>query len=218
MNGKNQILLPLYFVIFFGFLGYSMMITIFTPLFLESRYTLLPETYSFSTRTILLGSALFLYPFGQFLSSPILGALSDHHGRKKILFYSLLATTCCYIVVATAIMTSQLTLLMVALFLMGLSEGNVTIAQSAIADVTRGDERTRYFGYIYLSASLAFIIGPLLGGQLSNPHIISWFDASVPFWFVFLLLALTTFWVLINFKETVRVKKKRGQAVISSIR
>ncbi len=35
-------LLPLYIVIFFGFVGYSLMITIFTPMFLKPDSVILP--------------------------------------------------------------------------------------------------------------------------------------------------------------------------------
>ena len=199
---KTTLLLPLYFVIFFGFMGYSMMITIFTPMFLSPNYFLLPQETPLSERTILLGISLFLYPFGQFLSSPALGAFSDHFGRKKILLYSLLFTTLCYVVIAYAIKTNQLSLLFVALFFAGLSEGNVTIAQSAIADVTKNHERGKFFGYIYMSASLAYVAGPLLGGKLSDPQAEPWFNPALPFWLICGLLFLTCLWVFVKFKET----------------
>jgi DHA1 family tetracycline resistance protein-like MFS transporter len=207
---KGQLLLPLYFVIFFGFIGYAVMITIFTPLFMEKEYLLLDPTTSDAKRMILLGVTLFLYPFGQFLSSPVLGALSDHYGRRKVLIYSLLFTTLCYVVITYAITENILPLLMVMLFLAGLSEGNITIAQSAIADCTTNTERSRYFGYIYLSASLSFIVGPLLSGKLSDPKVVPWFNPSVPFWGVCILMALTTLWIFTSFKETLTRTKKDG--------
>jgi MFS family permease len=56
-----------------------------------------------------------------------------------------------------------------------LSEANVVAAQSAIADVIAPQERNRFFGYIYLSASSAYIVGPLVGG---NWRIRPWFHGS----------------------------------------
>ena len=44
-------------------------------------------------------------------------------------------------------------------------------AQSAIADVITPEERNRFFGYIYLSASSAYITGPLVGGKLADPEL-----------------------------------------------
>src|SRR5207249_1521156 len=84
----------------------------------------------------------------------------------------------------------------------GLSEANIAIAQGAIADVTTDKMRTRYFGYIYLSASAAYIVGPLVGGKLADPHLVSWFTDATPFWLVVVLLLLTALWTLVKFKET----------------
>ncbi len=89
-------LLPLYVVIFFGFVGYSLMITIFTPMFLKPDSAMLSPDATTSYRTIVLGIILGLYPAGQFIGSPVLGALSDRYGRRPVLLISLAVTTACY--------------------------------------------------------------------------------------------------------------------------
>jgi hypothetical protein len=96
-------LLPLYVVVFMGFIGYSLMITVFTPMLLRSDRAMLPASTMLSTRTILLGLLLCLYPLGQFIGSPILGSLSDRFGRRPILLISLGATTACYVLISLAI-------------------------------------------------------------------------------------------------------------------
>jgi MFS family permease len=75
-------LIPMYVVIFAGFVGYSLMITVFTPLLLRPGGGMLPDTTPAATRSLILGGLLALYPLGQFLSSPIMGSLSDRHGRR----------------------------------------------------------------------------------------------------------------------------------------
>ena len=162
-------LLPLYLVIFIGFLGYSLMITVFTPLLLDDSTGMLPASSSTSTRTIVLGVLLSLYPLGQFLGSPVLGTLSDRFGRRPVLLISLASTTVWYAVIALALAAESLPLLMIACFLAGLSEANIVIAQGAIADAAPREDRGRLFGYIYLSASLAYVAGPLGGGKLADP-------------------------------------------------
>lgn len=194
-------LFPLYLVIFFGFVGYSLMITLFTPMFLSGDY-ILPANTSLSTRTILLGIVLFLYPFAQFLSSPVLGALSDRFGRRPILLLSLGLTTAFYLLTSFAIEIRNLPLLCISLAIAGFSEGNVTVAQSTIADVSTGPNKNRYFGYIYLSASLAYVIGPLFGGKLADPKLVTWFSYALPFWVSSALLFCVLLWILIGFKET----------------
>jgi MFS family permease len=51
-----------------------------------------------------------------------------------------------------------------------------------VADVAPVQQRSRLFGYVYLSASLAYVVGPLAGGKLADKHIVSWFDYATPFW------------------------------------
>ena len=195
-------LLPLYVVVFMGFIGYSLMITVFTPMLLRSDRAMLPAGTMLSTRTILLGLLLCLYPLGQFIGSPILGSLSDRFGRRPILLVSLAATTACYVLISLAITVDSLMLLAIASMIAGLAEANIVTAQSAIADVIPPEQRNRYFGYIYMAVSLAYIIGPLGGGKLTDSKLVSWFSDATPFWAVFLLLALTLLAVLLGFRET----------------
>ena len=58
---------PVYFVIFAGFFGYSLLITVFTPMLLQDGGgSLLPAAVTLPTRTLARGILLFLYPAGQF--------------------------------------------------------------------------------------------------------------------------------------------------------
>jgi len=195
-------LLPLYTVIFIGFVGYSLMITVFTPLILYGHMGIIPSEMPPSHRPILLGVLVSLYPLGQFFGSPVAGALSDRFGRKPTLLVSLIITTACYALLAIALANGRLALLMAASLLAGLAEANIVIAQSAIADVATDQARNRLFGYIYLSVSLAYIAGPLIGGKLADPSLVPWFTYATPFWAVFGLLLVTFLWTALLFRET----------------
>ena len=202
-------LLPLYVVIFFGFVGYSLMITIFTPLFLKPGGAILPAGVTSSYRTVVLGIVLGLYPAGQFIGSPVLGALSDRYGRRPVLLVSLTVTTVCYAAIAASLEALSLATLSLSLFVAGLSEANIVTAQSAIADVVAAAERNRFFGYIYMCVSLAYIVGPLAGGKLAEPSVVSWFNDATPFWVVSGLLVLTTLGTLLKFRETNPPEKRQ---------
>jgi MFS family permease len=193
--------LPLYLVVFIGFVGYSLMITVFTPMILADDGGFLPRDSSISARTLVLGALLALYPLAQFVGAPILGALSDRFGRRPVLLVSLATSATCYAAIALALDARSLPLLMAACLLAGLSEANIAIAQSAIADVAPPAQRSRLFGYVYLSSSLAYVVGPLAGGKLADPGLVSWFDFSTPYWAVALLLA-TLALAAMRFRET----------------
>ena len=49
---------------------------------------------------------------------------------------------------------------------------------------------------------LGFIFGPYIGGKLSDPTVVSWFDATTPFWFAAILSFLNVISVLLFFPET----------------
>jgi MFS family permease len=195
-------LLPLYVVVFAGFAGYSLMITVFTPMIMNNHGSFLGPAEPMSRRVILLGLLLCLYPLGQFVGSPVLGGLSDRFGRKPVLMISLAVTTACYALIATALEWRSLGLLAAASLLAGLAEANVVAAQSSIADVAAPEDRNRFFGYIYLSASSAYIVGPLVGGKLADPNLVSWFNDATPFWAAMALLAVTMLATAVFFRET----------------
>jgi len=207
--GGASALFILYVVIFVGFIGYSLMITVFTPLLLDAKSAIVPAGTPTAHRTILLGILLGLYPLGQFLGSPMVGALSDRFGRKPVLTISLAATTLWYVVIAMALDATSFVLLCVASFLAGLSEANVVTAQSAISDVVGAQDRNRYFGYIYMSVSAAYIVGPLAGGKLADHSLASWFGYSTPFWVVFGLLVVTILVTFALFIETCPPEKRQ---------
>ena len=52
---SSRALFVLYIVIFIGFLGYSLMITVFTPMLLDGHGAMLPAATPEARRTILLG-------------------------------------------------------------------------------------------------------------------------------------------------------------------
>jgi MFS family permease len=205
--------LPLYVVVFVGFLGYSLMITVFTPMILRSDGGMVAPSTGSVTRSVVLGFLLCLYPLGQFLGSPVLGAWSDRLGRRPVLVASLSAAVLWYAVMAVALLLRNLPLLMVAAFLGGLGEANISIAQSSIADVARPSDRNRLFGYVYVSSSLAYVVGPLAGGQLANHHLAGWFGYPTPFAVVAALLLVTLLAVVISFPESHRPSPGHGGAL-----
>ena len=113
-------ILPLYIVIFIGFVGYSLMITILTPMILGDTGGILKSFPLETARTIVLGIVLALYPLGQFFGSPVIGALSDGFGRRPVLLVSLVATILTFATLTVkseklVILVSRLPLLLLSL-------------------------------------------------------------------------------------------------------
>ncbi|HZC94571.1 MAG TPA: MFS transporter, partial [Bradyrhizobium sp.] len=146
---------------------------------------------------VVLGILLAIYPLGQFLGSPVLGALSDRYGRKPILTSSLLVSIAAFVAISLGIEWRSIALLAAGCLIGGLAESNIAIAQSAISDVAGPEERPRLFAWIYSCCSLGYIAGPVAGGQLALN--LGW---SAPFWLVVPLLVLVLLWIKVSFRET----------------
>lgn len=180
------------------------MIPVLAPMMLDTGGSLVPALWSEATRNIALGVLVATYPLGQFFGAPILGTLSDRYGRKKLLSISLMGTFLGYVLFAVGIITNQLWLLYFSRALDGFTGGNISVANSAIADMSTPETRANNFGIIGMAFGFGFVIGPYLGGQLSDPSLVSWFNAATPFYFAAALSLLSLTVLTFLFKETLK--------------
>ena len=204
MSRKKNNLLTLFCIIFIDLVGVGILIPVLAPLFLDPSATIVPATWTESTRNIALGFLIAAYPLAQFFGSPILGTLSDKYGRKKLLSLSLVGTIFGYLLFAVGLLTGQLWLLYLSRILDGFTGGNIGVANSAISDMSTPETRTKNFGLVGMAFGLGFIIGPFLGGILADSHVVSWFSSATPFWFAAGLATVNLLLVEFAFEETLK--------------
>lgn len=200
----------LFFTVMVDMVGFGILIPIIPLLFADpsSQFYLLKAGTSVSTGLILLGFLIAIYPLMQFISAPILGQLSDKYGRKKILIISLIGTCISYLLFALGIFTHNLFLLFFSRAFDGITGGNISVAQAAIADITPPKERAKNFGLIGAAFGIGFILGPFLGGVLSSPKILPWFVDVTPFIFAAILSLINIISVIKFLPETLKQKKE----------
>jgi DHA1 family tetracycline resistance protein-like MFS transporter len=211
---KKSPILTIFLTVFVDMLGVGVLIPVM-PLLLgdpTSPYNLLPAGWSIEQGYILLGLLTAVFPLMQFFATPILGQLSDKYGRKDVLLLSLFGTGLSYVMFAYGIMTRNLPLLFVSRAFDGITGGNISVAQAAIADISSAENRAKNFGMIGMAFGLGFIFGPFLGGKLSDPTVQWWFDAATPFWFAALLACLNGLSVGAFFPETL-ANPQRGMKI-----
>ncbi|PRR79819.1 MFS transporter [Clostridium vincentii] len=207
MKNKKFSIGTIFFTVFLDLLGLGIIIPILPALLIDPIGGILPMAYSFSTRTLIFGFLIAAYPLAQFFGAPILGSLADQKGRKKILTVSLIGTVVGYAIFILGILTSNLSLLFLGRIVDGFTGGNISIAQSAIADVSTEETKSKNFGLIGMAFGLGFIIGPYVGGKLSDPSVVSWFSYVTPFYLTILLAIINVFLVMRNFSETLVTKR-----------
>lgn len=195
--------------IFFDLLGFGILIPVVPLLFVEptSRFFILHGHSSPKMGFILLGFLIASFTLGQFIANPILGELSDRFGRKPIMILSLLGTAVGYLMFGSAILMKNVWLLFVSRIFDGITGGNIAVAQAAIADITEPQYRSRNFGLVGAAFGLGFILGPYLGGKLSDPSINPLFNPATPFWVAACLAFVNVIFFMILFDETHVVKK-----------
>ena len=176
---NNRYLFSIILVVFIDLLGFSLIIP------------LLPyyaQTFNASDTTI--GLLLASYAAAQLIGAPLLGRASDRLGRRPILLISIFGTFLGFMLFGLA---ESLTVLFLSRILQGLTGGNLSVAQAYITDVTDAKSRNRGLGMIGAAFGLGFIIGPALGGVLSNIsyHVPAFVAAGLSF----INLLLIAFWL-----------------------
>jgi MFS transporter, DHA1 family, tetracycline resistance protein len=117
----------------------------------------------FGGSPFLIGLIASSYSVMQFLFAPVLGKLSDKHGRRPVLMISQAGLVAAYTLFAGA---SSLWLFAASRVVAGICGANIATAQAYVADVTTEENRTKAMGLLGAAFGLGFVIGPGLGGLL----------------------------------------------------
>lgn len=106
------------------------------------------------------------YSAAQFVMSPVLGRLSDRHGRRPVMLISIAGST---LAMFTLGLAQSLAMLFLARTISGVCNANVSTAHAYVADRVPPNQRARYMGMMGTAVGLGFIVGPSLGGLLARP-------------------------------------------------
>lgn len=110
----------------------------------------------------------------QFIFAPVMGALSDRFGRRRVLLISCFGLGLDYVLMALA---PSLWWLFVGRILSGITAASFSTAAAYIADVSPPEKRAASYGlYIGASWGIGFVVGPGIGGLLGE------YGLRVPLW------------------------------------
>ena len=129
-----------------------------------------------------------------FFSASFLGSLSDKIGRRPVLLISILSTALGWFIFAGA---KNVFSLFLGRIVDGLVAGNFPIAQGYLVDISKNEkERATNLGIIGAIFGVGLVVGPILGGILSE------FSFSLPFYFSGILATLNFFGAYFFLPET----------------
>lgn len=158
-------LIVIFTTVFIDLVGFGIVIPVL-PFYAEGT------VFNATPRTV--GFLFASYSIMQLVFSPILGRLSDKYGRRPVLFISIIGTGIGFLILGFA---TTLWMLFVGRILDGITGGNISTAQAYIADITTKENRAKGMGLIGAAFGLGFILGPAIGGILSQ------WGIHVPFFF-----------------------------------
>lgn len=124
---------------------------------------IIPVLYSYSHKfglTDFQNGLLFaIFSICQFVSTPLIGRLSDKYGRRPLLIASLAGTSLSFFLMAYA---PNAIFLFLARALDGITAGNIPVTSAVISDTTKPEERAKGFGIIGAAFGFGFIFGPAI--------------------------------------------------------
>jgi len=204
---KRLSLTVILFIVFIDYFSIGIVYPLFSSmLFVEKDFLVSPET-SNAVRGFYLGILLAIEPIFHFLSTPILGTLSDQKGRKKVLVITLIMATVGHLFGVAAIGLNSLFFLILSRILVGIGAGNSSVVQASISDMSTRKTKAKNFGLYNMALGIGFTIGPFLGGKLTDINLIPFASYSLPFIFSAVIIFINFLLLLKFFVETHPVNK-----------
>jgi len=182
---KRSPLVVIFTTVFIDLVGFGIVIPVL-PFYAEGT------AFNATPRTV--GLLFASYSIMQLIFSPILGGLSDKHGRRPVLLLSIIGTGIGFLVLGFA---QSILMLFIGRILDGITGGNISTAQAYIADITTKENRAKGMGLIGAAFGLGFIFGPAIGGILSH------WGIHVPFFFAAALCFANAVLLYFTLPETV---------------
>ncbi len=206
MPSSRSLIFIVFLTAFINFLGISIIFPVVGPLLLKSGIFFPPEAEKEAIYWV--GVLKSAYPLAMVIGSPLMGVMADTWGRKKVLSISLTGSMLGYGLFLMGIGVGRVWLLLVGRLIDGFSGANTAMLYATIADTIEPRERGRYFGVITAAFGAGFVLGPFLGGILSDASMGPWFGYATPFYVTILMLLVNVLFVLLYYPETFRTQDR----------
>ncbi|MGM9453512.1 MFS transporter [Legionella bozemanae] len=194
---------PCFFAVVIDALGFGLVYPVMTAIFTADHSPVLNADASVAAKHFYLGLSYMLYPLCMFFGTSFMGDLSDVWGRKKVLLLCMLGITISFLLMGIGVAFSSLSLLLIGRALSGLMAGSQPIAQASIADLSTPETKALNMSLISLSFSFGSVLGPLLGGVMSDQQLLPWFTFTTPFFMAALLAFIAWVWIEFGYQDTV---------------
>lgn len=194
---------------------------VLTLLFFDLQSSLFTADTSHAVRSMWYGLSVAVPHIINIITTPILSALSDEFGRKKILIVGTLGAMLFAVTAAFGILWGSLNLLFLGLIIRGAFSRTNPIAQAVIGDISEKHKKVVYMGYLQTAISMGAFIGPVIGGYFANQYFFKQLNFSLPYFIAAIFAGISCLLTIVFFKETLLVKREStswGQFNFNSIK
>lgn len=198
-NTRN--IIALFITMIFGNASERIIFPLFALVFFDLHSHLLSSDASHATRSYWYGICMAIPSIATFIAAPLLSCLSDRYGRKNLLILSLSGTMIAGIITSLAILSSDIYLFVLGVFIQGLFCRTNPLAQAVVGDIETGKEKLSTMGYLQSMIAFGAFLGPIIGGYCAHLY----FDTinfSAPFFLSAILSAIGVLVCIYFFKET----------------
>jgi MFS transporter, DHA1 family, tetracycline resistance protein len=205
-NRKRSIF-PLLGIMVFDHTSLNITFPVLTLIFFDVHSNLFAPETSYAVRSMWYGLCVAVPHIVNIFMAPVLSALSDEFGRKKLLFAGTLGALLFALISGFGIYSGVISLLFLGMIIQGIFSRTNPIAQAVIGDVSPPQSKMRHMGYLQTSISIGAFVGPLLGGYFANKSFFAELNYSLPFFIAAVFAGISCVLLLLFFQETLASKR-----------
>ncbi len=195
----NKSMLAVLFTIMINMMGVGLMWPIL-PSLIENLYG-----GDLSQTALIYGATAVIFSIMQFIFAPIMGALSDRYGRRRVMLLALAGLGLDTLLLSFA---PSIAWVFAGRALGGIFGATYSIANAYVADTTDSENRAAAFGLIGAAFGIGFIVGPVIGGLLGE------YGLRYPFYFAAGLSFLNLVFGYFFLEETLPEEKRSTESLL----
>jgi MFS family permease len=193
---------PLLWVMVFDHTSLNITFPVLTLIFFDTHSNLFSADTSYAVRSMWYGLCVAVPHVVNIFVAPVLSALSDEFGRKKMLFVGTLGALLFALIAGCGILFGMMGLLFLGMIIQGIFSRTNPIAQAVVGDISPAVTKIRNMGYLQTAISIGAFIGPILGGYFASKFFFPQLNFSLPFFIAALFAGISCVMTVVFFQET----------------